>query len=225
MQQALPMRILIAGATGLVGQGVLQETLSHPGIDRIGLLGRRSVGRADPRIDELRVPGFDALDGVAGRLGGWDACFYCAGAPPVGTPEATYRHVTLDLTLRVARAYAERNPQGRFLYVSGAHADPASRVMPMRVKGETEVALQALPITTVMLRPGGIQPAHGERSPHAWMRPFYAVGAPLMGLGVRLLPSVMTSTAAMGRALLALAAMDAPPPVVENAGINRLGAA
>ena len=104
MQQALPMRILIAGATGLVGQGVLQETLSHPGIDRIGLLGRRSVGRADPRIDELLVPGFDALDGVAGRLGGWDACFYCAGAPPVGTPEATYRHVTLDLTLRVARA-------------------------------------------------------------------------------------------------------------------------
>ena len=97
--------------------------------------------------------------------------------------------------------------------------------MPMRVKGETEVALQALPITTVMLRPGGIQPAHGERSPHAWMRTFYAVGAPLMGLGVRLLPSVMTSTAAMGRALLALAAMEAPPAVVENAGINRLGAA
>ena len=225
MQQALPMRILIAGATGLVGQGVLHETLCHPGIDRIGLLGRRSAGRADPRIDELWVPGFDALHGVAGRLGGWDACFYCAGAPPVGTPEATYRHVTLDLTLRVARAYAERNPQGRFLYVSGAHADPASRLMPMRVKGETEVALQALPITTVMLRPGGVQPAHGERSPHAWMRPFYAVGAPLMGLGVRLLPSVMTSTAAMGRALLALAAMDAPPPVVENAGINRLGAA
>ena len=225
MQQALPMRILIAGATGLVGQGVLHETLSHPGVDRIGLLGRRSVGCADPRIDELLVPGFDALDGVAGRLGGWDACFYCAGAPPVGTPEATYRQVTLDLTLRVARAYAERNPQGRFLYVSGAHADPASRLMPMRIKGETEVALQALPITTVMLRPGGIQPAHGERSPHAWMRPFYAVGAPLMGLGVRLLPSVMTSTAAMGRALLALAAMDAPPAVVENAGINRLGAA
>ena len=97
--------------------------------------------------------------------------------------------------------------------------------MPMRVKGETEVALQALPITSVMLRPGGIQPAHGERSPHAWMRPFYAVGAPLMGVGVRLLPSVMTSTAAMGRALLALAAMDAPPAVVENATINRLGAA
>ena len=218
------MRILIAGATGLVGQGVLQETLSHPGIDRIGLLGRRSAGRADPRIDELLVPGFDALDGVVGRLGGWDACFYCAGAPPVGTPEATYRHVTLDLTLRVARAYAERNPHGRFLYVSGAHADPASRLMPMRVKGETEVALQALPITTVMLRPGGIQPAHGERSPHAWMRPMYALGGPFMGLGVRVMPGVMTTTAAVGRALLALARMADPPGVVENAGINRLAA-
>ena len=218
------MRILIAGATGLVGQGVLHETLSHPGIDRIGLLGRRSAGRADPRIDELLVPGFDALDGVVGRLGGWDACFYCAGAPPVGTAEALYRQVTRDLTLHVARAFAERNADGRFLYVSGAHADPDSRFMPLRVKGETERALRQLPLRTVMLRPGGIQPTHGERSPHAWMRPLYAVAAPLMGIGVRLAPGVMTSTAHLGRALLALAAMPAPPPVVENADINRLGA-
>ena len=218
------MRILIAGATGLVGQGVLHETLSHPGVDRIGLLGRRSAGRADPRIDELRVPGFDALDGVAARLAGWDACFYCAGAPPVGTAEALYRQVTRDLTLHVARAFAERNADGRFLYVSGAHADPDSRFMPLRVKGETERALRELPLRTVMLRPGGIQPAHGERSPHAWMRPLYAVAAPLMGIGVRLAPGVMTSTAHLGRALLALAAMPAPPPVVENADINRLGA-
>ena len=96
--------------------------------------------------------------------------------------------------------------------------------MSLRVKGEAEAALRALPIRTVMLRPGGIQPAHGERSPHAWMRPLYALGAPLMGLGVRLLPAAMTSTAALGRALLALAAMPDPPAVVENAGINRLGA-
>ena len=96
--------------------------------------------------------------------------------------------------------------------------------MPLRIKGEAEAALQALPITTVMLRPGGIQPAHGERSPHAWMRPFYAVAAPLMGLGVRAMPGLMTSTAHLGRAMLALAAMPRPPAVVENDAINRLGA-
>lgn len=219
------MRILIAGATGLVGQGVLHEVLAHPGVDRIGLLGRRGSGCTDPRAEDLLVPAFDALEPVAERLGGWDACFYCAGAPPIGTPEADYRHVTVDLTLQVARAYAERNPRGRFLYVSGAHADPGSRFMPMRIKGDAEAALQALPITTVMLRPGGIQPAHGERSPHAWMRPFYTLGAPLMGVGVRLLPTVMTSTAAVGRAMLALAAMPTPPAIVENADINRIGTA
>ena len=220
---AITMRILMTGATGLLGQGVLHEALANPAVSRIGVLGRRAPGSSDPRVEDLRVERFDELDAIAARLSPWDACFYCAGAPPIGTPEAEYRHVTLDLTLHVARAFADRNPGARFLYVSGAHADPTSRLMPLKVKGETEAALRTLSIRSVMLRPGGIQPAHGERSPHGWMRPMYAVGAPLMGLGVRLLPGLMTSTAAVGRAMLALASMPDPPAVVENKDINRLG--
>lgn len=217
------MRILMTGATGLVGQGVLREVLLRSDVSQLGVLGRRAVAHADPRVLDLVVERFDDLTGVASRLAGFDACFYCAGAPPIGTPQARYRHVTHDLTLHVARAFAEHNPQGRFLYVSGAHADPASRIMPLRVKGETEQALRDLPVRTVMLRPGGIQPAHGERSPHAWMRPMYAIAAPLMSLGVRLAPGLMTSTAHLGRALLVLAAMRELPAIVENAEINRLG--
>jgi uncharacterized protein YbjT (DUF2867 family) len=219
------MRILMTGATGLLGQGVLHEALAAPAVRRIGVLGRKAPASTDPRVDDVRVERFDALEPVADRLSPWDHCFYCAGAPPVGTAEAEYRHVTVDLTLHVARAFAEHNPDGRFLYVSGAHADPSSRIMPLRIKGEIEAALQALPIRTVMLRPGGIQPAHGERSPHGWMRPMYAVASPLMGLGVRLVPGLMTSTAHVGRAMLALARMPDPPAIVENAETNRLGAA
>ena len=219
------MRILMTGATGLVGQGVLAEALADPDVTQVAVRGRCALRHPDPRVQDVVVERFDELAGVLDRLAPYDACFYCAGAPPLGTPEARYRHVTCDLTLHVARAYAQRNPGGRLLYISGAHANPASRFMPLRVKGEAEAALASLLITTVMLRPGGIQPAHGQRSPHGWMRPFYAVGAPVMGLGVRLLPGLMTSTAHLGRAMLALARMPAPPRVVENEAINRLGAA
>ena len=217
------MRILLTGGTGLVGQGVLAEALADPRVSKVGVLGRRALAHADARVEDIVVEGFDQLAPVADRLAPWDACFYCAGAPPVGTPEARYRQVTLALTLQVATAFARRNPQGRLLYISGAKANPASRFTALRIKGETEAALRALPITTVMLRPGGIQPAHGERSPHAWMRPFYALAAPVMGLGVRAMPGVMTSTANLGRAMLALATMQDPPAVVENDAINRLG--
>jgi len=218
------MRILMTGATGLVGQGVLREILAGDAVTHVAVLVRRPYEHPDPRVTALVVDAFDALDAVQDRLAPCDACFYCAGAPPLGTPQAQYRYVTLHLTRHLASVYAARNPQGRLLYVSGANADPASRFMPLRVKGETEVALRSLPIDTVMLRPGGVAPVHGERSPHGWMRPLYRVAAPAMSLGVRHLPGLLTSTAHLGRAMLALAAMPSPPAVVENADINRLGA-
>lgn len=217
------MRVLIAGATGLVGQGVLHETLADPGVERVGLLLRRRIDREDPRLEPLLVADYADLSAVEKALAPYDACFYCAGATPIGTPEDRYRHVTFDLTLHVARAYAQRNPQGHFLYVSGAGSNPRSRIMQLRIKGETERALQALPIATTVLRTGGIQPAHGETSPHPWLRPLYAAGGPLMGLGAKIAPAVLTTTAAVGRAMLALARMPDPPEIVENAEINRLG--
>jgi uncharacterized protein YbjT (DUF2867 family) len=218
------MHVLLTGATGLVGQGVLHECLQAGDVTRVTALLRRSTGRSDPRLHELLLPDFAEAARVQDRLAGIDACLYCAGAPPIGTATDDYRHVTLDLTLAVARAYAAGNPRGRFLYISGAHSDPGSRIMPLRVKGETEDALRQLPIITVMLRPGAIQPVHGERTSHALLKPVYALGGPLMGLAVKWLPGTMTTTAAVGRALLALARMPDPPRIVENAEINRIAA-
>ena len=218
------MRILLTGATGLVGQGVLRACLDDPGVTHVAALGRRAGPIQHARLEEILVADFADLSSVEERLHPFDACFYCAGALPLGTPEDTYRHVTVELTTHVAATLARLNPGLRFLYISGAQSDPDSRIMPLRVKGEAERALAALPLRATMLRTGGVQPSQGERSPHAAMAALYMLGAPLMGLGLGLMPALLTSTQRVGRAMLALARMPDPPAVVENREINRLGA-
>jgi len=166
MYETRPLRILLTGATGLVGQGVARACLASPQVARTAALVR---GKAplDARIEQIVLADFQHARGVGPQLAGFDACFYCAGAPPVGTAEDEYRKVTLDATLAVAAAWAEANPDGRFLYVSGAHANAHSRIMPLRIKGETEAALAHLAVRTVMLRPAGVRPVAGTGTRHA----------------------------------------------------------
>jgi uncharacterized protein YbjT (DUF2867 family) len=217
------VRILLTGATGLVGQGVLRECLRAADVTHVAALGRHPSGQSDPKLEDIVVPDFADLRAVEDRLHPFDACLYCAGTLPLGMTEADFRHVTVELTLNVARTLARLNPALVVAYVSGAASNPDSHLMPLRVKGEAERALAALPIRTVMLRPGAIQPVEGVRSPHAGLGLVYALGGPFMGLGVRLLPGAMTTTARIGRAMLALLRQDDRPAVVENAEINRLG--
>ena len=113
------MRILLTGATGLVGQGVLRECLRAADVTQVVALGRRPSGHFDPRLQEHVVADFADLDAVEDQLHPFDACLYCAGAPPVGTAETQYRHVTLDLTTNVARTLAQSNPGLTFVYISG----------------------------------------------------------------------------------------------------------
>ena len=218
------MRILLTGATGLVGQGVLRECLRAADVTQVAALGRHPGGESDPKLEDIVVPDFADLRAVEDRLHPFDACLYCAGTLPLGMSEADFRHVTVDLTLNVARTLARRNPALTFVYISGAASNPDSRLMPLRVKGEAERALAELPIRTVMLRPGAIQPVDGVRSPHSGLALMYTLTGPVMGLGVRLLPRAMTTTARIGCAMLALLRQDDPPAVVENAEINQLGA-
>jgi len=215
------MRVLLVGATGLVGQGVLQACLQSADVGHVAALVRRP-GSVPDNVDQIVLADFQRAATLGDALAGFDACFYCAGAPPVGTPEPEYRQVTLQVTRTVAEAWAAANPGGCFLYVSGAHANPHSRIMPLRVKGETEQALADLPVRTVMLRPAGVRPVSGTGTRHTLLKPFYLLARPLMAVAERLLPALTTSNRGIGQAMIALARMPSPPAVVECAQINAL---
>lgn len=213
-------RVLLVGVTGLVGQGVLKALLQPSGLSQVTVLVRRSFAPSS-RVRVLQVPDFSAAALEKLELGGIDACLYCAGPLPLLMSEAAYREATVGVLERVSTAYARANPSGYLIYVSGAAANSGSPWMPLRVKGQAESFLQGLGIATTTLRPGVIQPNQGERSPHRMRRCFYALGAPAMALAHKLAPGGFTTTAAVGRCMLALARSAPPhPAIIENRQIS-----
>lgn len=220
------MKVILTGASGLVGQGVLIECLRDPRVHAVLSLGRSPSGRDHLKLTELVVADMLDLSAVEERMRGWDACFYCAGAGVVGTALDAYRRVTYDMTLHVAQTLARLNPGMTFVYVSGAGSDPHSPFPWFRIKGEIEQALQHLPLRAVMFRPGGVQPLDGVRSSHGWLQALYMLGAPGLSLAAKHLPQTFTTTERMGRAMIEVAAQDdRSSSVLDNAGINRLGGA
>src|SRR5690349_6645130 len=131
------MRVLLFGATGMVGQGVLRECLLDADVSEVLIVGRSAIEEdgTNPRLRELIVPDVAELSAIEPQLSGFDACFFCLGVSSVGMSEADYRRVTYDLTLAVAKTLARLNPAMTFVYVSGAGTDASGRSMWAGVKG------------------------------------------------------------------------------------------
>lgn len=166
-----------------------------------------------------------AVPTLGDALNGYDACFYCLGVSAVGMKEEAYRRVTYDLTMVVARCLVERNPGMTFIYVSGRSTDSSERgrMMWARVKGATENAVSALPFkATYMFRPGIIQPMHGIKSGTGWYRAIYTAMGPFYGVLSAAFPRLMTNTALVGRAMIAVARHGAPVHILENKEINEV---
>jgi uncharacterized protein YbjT (DUF2867 family) len=219
------VNVLLFGATGMVGQGVLRECLLDPGVDRVLPVGRSPTGRTAPKFRELIVPDVADLSAVEAELAGIDACFFCLGVSSIGMAEAEYTRLTYDLTLAVARTVVRQSPSATFVYVSGAGTDSTERGRSMwaRVKGRTENELLRLPFKAAyMFRPGAIVPLHGVRSKTAWVRLIYLVAAPIVPLWRALLPNTITTTEQVGRAMLRVAREGYPKPWLETPDINRL---
>jgi len=219
------VNVLLFGATGMVGQGVLRECLLDPGVERVLAVGRSATGRSSPKLRELVVPDVADLRGVEGELAGFDACFFCLGVSSVGMTEERYTRLTYELTLSVTRTVVRCSPNLTFIYVSGAGTDGTEkgRSMWAGVKGRTENELLRLPFKAAyMFRPGAIVPLHGVRSRTRWVRLLYAVTAPIVPVWRALSPKTITTTEQVGRAMLRVAREGFPTRILETRDINRL---
>ncbi|MFJ4686189.1 NAD-dependent epimerase/dehydratase family protein [Streptomyces sp. NPDC088789] len=219
------MKVIVFGATGMVGRGVLRECLRDDTVSEVLVVGRTATGVAHPKLREILRQDLDALmteDGIADQLSGYDACFFCLGVSAAGMSEEAYRRITHDLTLAVAGALSSARPDLTFVYVSGQGTDRTerSRSMWARVKGRTENDLLALPLRTYLFRPGYIQPLHGITSRTRLYRVIYGVTSPLYPLLRRLAPDHVTTTEQLGRAMIAVARDGAPQRVLHTRDIN-----
>jgi uncharacterized protein YbjT (DUF2867 family) len=212
------MNVLILGATGMVGQGVLRECLLDDGVQRVVTLGRTPTGQVHPKLREIVHADLLDLSPVESQLGGLDACFHCLGASAAGLSEAEYTRINYSITLSVAETLVRLDPDLTFVYVSGAGTDSTERGRTMwaRVKGRTENALLRLPFRSAyMLRPGLIVPMHGIKSKTRLYRAFYTVLAPLLPVLKAMFPRSIITTEQLGRAMLRLARSGYAKPTLE----------
>ncbi|MEV4611020.1 epimerase [Kitasatospora sp. NPDC049258] len=208
----------------MVGQGVLRECLLDERVASVLAVVRSPLGRSHPKLTELAVGDFADLAPVGDRFDGLDACFYCLGVSSVGLDEPAYTRISYDFPLAAARELLGRNPGLVFTYVTGEGTDRTgrSRAMWARVKGRAENDLLALGGGTYVFRPGFIQPLHGASSRTGWYRAGYALTRPMLPVLRRCFPRWVTTTEAVGRAMLAVALHGDEQHVLPTREINRL---
>ena len=221
------LKIILFGATGMVGSGVLQSCLEDPGVSAVLSLSRSACGVQHPKLKELLHADFFDYSAVQSQLGAYNACFFTLGVSSVGMNEADYTRVTYDMTLAAAEAVLKANPGSSFAYVSGQGTDSSEKgsVMWARVKGRIENKLLGMGFSpAIMFRPGGIQPMPGVKSKTRWYAAFYAVMNPLFPILIKYFPAIATSSQRLGRAMLRAARGEATKPILESIDINLLGA-
>jgi nucleoside-diphosphate-sugar epimerase len=187
------MKVILFGARGMVGQGVLRECLLDSSVEHVLSINRSPSGQKNAKLTEIVHEDFFDFSAVESQLTGCDAGFYCAGPSAAGMTEDDYFHATYDVTLAAAQTLARVNPAMTFIYISGAGT----------------------------FRPGIIQPLHGIQSRTSGYRIFYAVTKPLLPLLRWLLPQYVTTTELLGRAMIRVAQTGYPKRILETRDINQ----
>ncbi len=217
------MKVIVFGATGMVGQSVFRECLLDPEITHVIVVGRHPIPVNHLKVQQHVLHDMSDISSIVERISGYDACFFGLGTSAAGKTEHQYKLITLDLTLAIARTLSKYHPNLTFHYVSGAGTDRSEkgRSMWARIKGRTENDLLALPFQAAyMYRPGAILPYHGIRSRTRWYRIMYSILKPLYPV-LRRMKSVLT-TEEFGKAMIIVAKKGSPKNILEAKDIKHI---
>lgn len=160
------LNVIVTGATGIVGEGVLFECMENPMVESILIVTRKPSGVSHPKVKEIIHQDFSNAEPIKEQLKGYNACFFCLGVSSIGMKEDEYYKLTYTLTLGFAKTLSGVSPEVAFCYVSGAGTDSTEkgRSMWARVKGKTENDLAKLPFrATYNFRPGMMKPTKGQK--------------------------------------------------------------
>lgn len=218
------MKVIIFGATGMVGQSVLRESLLNDEVKEVVTIGRKRTNAMHEKLNEIELANVADLSPVEEKITGFDTCFFCLGVSSSGMKEEEYTKVTYDLTISAAKTLAKLNPGMTFIYVSGSGTDSteSGRTMWARVKGRTENELLRLPFKAAyMFRPGFIIPANGVKSKTKLYQLMYDVMKPFNPL-LKKFGSVITSEQ-LGRAMVRVGKEGYSHSVIEGADLKRIG--
>ena len=218
------MNVVIFGATGMIGQGVLRECLHDPDVRAVKAVGRTATGAAHPKLCDVIRSDMRSFEAIQSELQDVDACFFCIGVTSAGMAAAAYERVTYDIPVAAATTLARLNPSMTFIYVSGAGADSSEhgRVMWARVKGKAENAILRMPFNGYVFRPAVVEPMHGIRSRTAMYNVLYVLLRPLLPILRRVFRTYVLTTEEMGQAMLLVARYGAPKHVLESRDISAL---
>jgi len=187
----MAIKVIITGATGMVGEGVLLECLQNENVSEVLMINRKHFDLSHAKLKKLLVPDFFQIEKFSEQLKGYDACFYCAGVSSVGMDEVSYTKITYDTTLHVAKVLVTLNSNMVFDFVTGASTDSSEKgkMMWARVKGKTENDLMGLPFKgQYNFRPGFMKPVKGQKNikrffkPVIWILPYILPSSALLTL-------------------------------------------
>ncbi|MGD0753928.1 MAG: hypothetical protein ABR927_02615 [Bacteroidales bacterium] len=210
----MKINAIITGSTGMVGEGVLQESLLHPDVEKVLVINRRPCGVTHPKLTEVLHNDFFNLSPVVEYMKDYNACFFCLGVSSVGMKEEAYYSITYTLTMHMAGILTRQNPDMTFCYVSGAGTDSSEkgRLNWARVKGKTENDLMKLPFKKVFaFRPGFMLPEKGAKNVHG----YYAAFRILYPLLRAVFPNFVSTLKEVGIAMINSVIYSYDKPVLE----------